>query len=206
MLYGVQLLTAAVIAAFALIDDRLEASVAAMLVSPIGGQLAQVASNIIVGNFAAVAAPLATAIGSVMVLVGVGAGARATYGGHAHTPEMKKRQEPFHVGYVLAFAVLVGVVDTLARASSPKSAYLAPTLAVGLAVTVSITVPLVNCGILLVDAMKRRVLVRSGVGVGNKDLQQAALGSKLSFAHAMVNIVGLMVGTAFATHVTSLLA
>lgn len=191
-LYVARLALAAGVAAYALEADEVEASVAAMLLSPLGEPVVAASRAVARADPAAFARAVATAALSAVALVGAGFAARARAPPGARvTHEMRKRTAAFRAAPLFAFAAAIGAVAAAVAAASASAA----TTAVGLAIAVSVTVPLVNAGFAAADARPP-----SAGGDARRAVERAAAarGARESFARGAVSLAGLFVGNSAA--------
>ena len=163
IVYLAKLVLAGLVGAFSLIGNSVEGCIATMLISPLGLLISPIAPALISGKFVrALSACVGLAVSS-GVLVGVGAVVRAYDTSKTPKPatnEMSKRTAPLNLTNTIIYAMMIGVISTLndmptkiPMSSSSNTRILQN---VGLSIAISITVPLINAGIVLVDRMRAR--------------------------------------------------
>ena len=100
------------------------------------------------GNAAGAMSELATLALSVPIMLSLGAAVRVWDGGSSMTGEMSERTGAFRTRDVLAYAMLIGAAMAAAPAKD------AAVRATGLAMAISILPPIVNAGVLMMDASR----------------------------------------------------
>lgn len=172
---------AGVFASHALLNDRAQGVVAAMLISPAAEPALRGAAALLRGDAAAAltGAGLAAASFAALVAVGYHAGERQP----PPSALLRRASAAAPVGETLLFSMLVGA---LVRVNEEAGGPRAPVVAVGLSLAGSVTAPLVACGLQLrrgdraaADAALRTAALNVGGAVAGYlalRLAEAALG------------------------------
>ena len=203
--YMTKLVAAGIIASFALVRDSVEGSLAAMLVSPIGLPIAAIVPAVLQGNVFALAATVSSLVASAAALAAVGYTVRTleSVGRRnnrvardqfddldSRSMELRKRTSTFDARTTVAYACLIGALGAINESPVPGPiSFTASKLtleSVGMALAISITVPLVAAGVSFADSVNSR---------DERRATDAFTGALTSTGLSACNAFGLVIGT-----------